>query len=1692
MPPKPQTSAILRVYVVLVFSFFSPFVAAQDKSKSDANRPVELVFVDPRIRALLTEPSSYCDQFNINDKVKQLQEALKIADSGGLIRDRALVEASLAAAYISQAKIEIAFTTFQKALQDAIDSKNGVLEADILIALASEAQLKSNPSQAMELISRALSISEKNGSLYEKSRALGELGKMKLLQGKTEEGVRSIDEALQIDMLNGYRFEAIHLVYRATYLGMAGKVDQAMDSLAQAKMKALSAKDAYSFITAESSYAIGLVQKGRADEAIEDLSLLTHGDLEKFAQDAQERSCLASGLELPILHFTVLEDFANVLEATNKKEKELEIWQEIYGYSRDHNVLAGEAEAADKVARLDNQLKKTDDALKYYAIAADLYRKLQNETLLAQVEISQSQLLFQAGRGKEALVLEQEVASYAKRHNLRGQEFIAYGVLAENYQPAGELEQARDALENALFLVRPGPFDDELNNRFVLEDYLDLADVYRALKIPTRELVAIDKAFYVAVHLKDEKVQQNLVTYLDQRLKDLGIRELVIQRQKEGQLAESLLYACVLYIRDGSPKPGEDNSNWNRISTLPYQIAQTPEGAKGLTEVLDQVDSILGFPKIDMIDALSRYYITSGNDPVLAEKYALRVDEILNSSTGVATSMKAQSACALAVAYSRNLKTFLASTKLAECWKLAKEANNQQSLKLAAAASALVQIGTGKAAPAGESLELLLANVPDDPEAHVELATLLANSKVYEKAASELNFAIEKLMSKGSGITAAQAYARVAAALNSDNSPKAQELQLEFLRSAQRIYHDLNAQAEEAGTLDALGEYYLRLSQGKNAVEYCARAYDLAQKASRRDVLAYSLLDLGNAYQAQKDFNKAQGFHRRAAGAYHELKHPGLEASCLQGLGRDYAGLNEVDESLSAFLEAKGVAVQAPALSQYFANLSLGEFYREQGQFEKSLAIFEESAESTKRAGDVEHCAYSHLAMAEMDDLIGAWEDAVSESETALSLFHDIGDKTGQAACWAQLTAIYSERNSSLKDFDKAKECFAKAKELGYGEDLQLDMMEVYLQTGKYTEAAKIAKEGVQKCTKEANVDCQAHNLLSLSEAQRLNGEVKAARSSLDEARPLASKSQDLYLRGRLLYGEAGQLNSEHKLGEALASYERLITLIETVKGKLDAKEQRSLSESYGFIYDELVSLLYSMSREHSRDQLEFASESLEYAEKNKARQFSESWGRVFINQMQRSLPASIQETERSLFSKRDRILAEQNLSAISGEPFEKNQKETSEVDLAAVQKDIDEFLQELRRKSPQYAAVAYPEAIQISTLPLRKGETLVEFKMTDDSTFVWIVQNRNGSGNELVSFYKVQQSRTWFLDRIELLRRALNSGHPETIDWKVAEEIFTALFPGEASAIVTKSQNFVFIPDDVLFALPFELYSPNASKQDFVFLDKTSAYYPSAVSFRLARTASHQAEWQEAFLGLADPITSPEDDRFEPTMAILPAATQSPDRNGQGSDSQRALSAEPDRLKARGFLFERLPGTTVEVQNIAALLKKRNEQVEVRVGIAATKDELLDTDLSKFRFLHFATHGVLPVDTGIREPALVLSFDGVAQAHMFLSMSEILGLKLRAESVVLSACNTGSGKISRAEGVMSLGRAFLAAGASSVTVSLWQVSDESTAKLMEKYYQGMLAGKPKSVALADARVALFSGGYKNPFYWAPFIVIGE
>ena len=479
-------------------------------------------------------------------------------------------------------------------------------------------------------------------------------------------------------------------------------------------------------------------------------------------------------------------------------------------------------------------------------------------------------------------------------------------------------------------------------------------------------------------------------------------------------------------------------------------------------------------------------------------------------------------------------------------------------------------------------------------------------------------------------------------------------------------------------------------------------------------------------------------------------------------------------------------------------------------------------------------------------------------------------------------------------------------------------------------------------------------------------------------------------------------------------------------------------------------------------DKTRLGSLALQYVEMNKAREFADSWGRTFVSELRLRLPSEVQETERQLLARSASTSSKQ---------------------------EWDGFISRLRQYHPQYAAVAYPEPVNLENLPLKSGETLIEFKVTDEATFVWVMRNRaEEKSARLEAFYQVSKPRRWFVDRISQLRIALNRGQPDQIDWHASEDLFNELFPDQFSKILLRSERITFVPDDILFVIPFELLSPEATKTIFPLLRIPTTYYPSTGALKLARTAEHPGEWQEAFLGIADPITSPKDDRYDIAMAVGSSFAIAKSSPAQVAD------VEVDKITSRGFRFDRLPATATEVNDIAALFQKTNQATEVRLGVDATKERLLETDLTRFRYLHFATHGILPVDSNIKEPSLVLSLDGTAPGDMLLSMSEILGLKINAETVVLSACNTGSGAISRAEGVMSLGRAFMTAGAESVTVSLWEVSDESTQIFMEEYYRNLIAGKAKPEALAAARSSLFSKDkrFANPFYWAPFVLIGD
>jgi CHAT domain-containing protein len=196
------------------------------------------------------------------------------------------------------------------------------------------------------------------------------------------------------------------------------------------------------------------------------------------------------------------------------------------------------------------------------------------------------------------------------------------------------------------------------------------------------------------------------------------------------------------------------------------------------------------------------------------------------------------------------------------------------------------------------------------------------------------------------------------------------------------------------------------------------------------------------------------------------------------------------------------------------------------------------------------------------------------------------------------------------------------------------------------------------------------------------------------------------------------------------------------------------------------------------------------------------------------------------------------------------------------------------------------------------------------------------------------------------------------------------------------------------------------------------------------------------------------------------------------------------------------LPETADELCTAAQYLKA--EPSDIRLGARATEREIkrlsASGELAKYRMIHFATHGALAGELdGAHEPGLILTPPNTAteEDDGYLSASEIASLKLDADWIVLSACNTAAGAANSAEALSGLGRAFIYAGARALLVSHWAVYSDATVKLVTSAVDQM--ARDTSVGRAEAMrrsmLALIDKGapeQAHPTYWAPFVVVGE
>jgi CHAT domain-containing protein len=324
-----------------------------------------------------------------------------------------------------------------------------------------------------------------------------------------------------------------------------------------------------------------------------------------------------------------------------------------------------------------------------------------------------------------------------------------------------------------------------------------------------------------------------------------------------------------------------------------------------------------------------------------------------------------------------------------------------------------------------------------------------------------------------------------------------------------------------------------------------------------------------------------------------------------------------------------------------------------------------------------------------------------------------------------------------------------------------------------------------------------------------------------------------------------------------------------------------------------------------------------------------------------------------------------------------------------------------------------------------------------------------------------------------------------------------------EPAAAMIGEKRLMIVADGALNYVPFEVLLKTADAGDFAslnYLIKTNEiiYAPSASVVGAIKQQRAKTD-NRAILVIADPVFNSNDARAKKGTAA-PVTTADAEARGLGIQSAVADVAGSTPTPAANASMEGLPlarlnGTRVEADQISKLAKASGGQADVWLDLDANEENLGTRDISKYRIIHVATHGLLnaerPQFTGV-----VLSLVGNKTRDGFVRTDEVFNLRLGSPLVMLSACETGLGKEKRGEGVMGLTRAFMYAGAPTVGVSLWSVADKSTADLMTDFYQRLLstsAATTSSGALRGAQLAMISGKkYSAPFYWAPFVLVGD
>lgn len=893
--------------------------------------------------------------------------------------------------------------------------------------------------------------------------------------------------------------------------------------------------------------------------------------------------------------------------------------------------------------------------------------------------------------------------------------------------------------------------------------------------------------------------------------------------------------------------------------------------------------------------------------------------------------------------------------------------------------------------------------------------------------------------------------------LRLDEGDVSQKCAVDRFLTALTLYRQLRDERGEAQTRNFLGYSLNKLQRHREAVEYLLpaplmweRLGDSYGRAEALNNLGFSYAAIGESEFALKAYEAALPLWRAARQETtdaHKLKDiDDSEGRTLTNVAGLYSDLGDNARALGSFIELLNITRRSQFPTDYANNLkNVGLVYYAMKDYPNALKYFLQ--------------AYQHLPQKTDRSVLGL----------KAAILNSIGATRIQLGDHAQ----------GLSDFDEAQKLY-KAINFRLGDAIMANNYgkSYYVKGGAENKRAAIT-----------------YYLQALSILDDMEDPVHTAGTLYN----LAQAQRDLGL-----------------LSEAIASIEEAINYVETLRTKVGRDDLRLsfFAERYFYyeLYIELLMRMHAAQPKAGYDKL-----ALQGSERARARRLLD-----LLSKAQAKSEGNLDVPE-PVAAARDKFAEtlKRRRKILSSAHTPEQEKEVENL-VRAGEEVYRKLQREIRRTDAALQLQPYPLSFaEMQTLLGDSGTMILEYQLGEQRSFLWAVS----TDPEEPLIIKELPGRREIEKDVEDLRRAITARgchikheapderrrrikEADQSYKRVARKLGETLL-GSPIASRLDTKRLVVVADGQLQLIPFSaLIEPTGSVKRIgrkkvsiegqpLALSHEIIYLPSLTSLDEMRNmiTGHERA-PKTILAFADPVFSPADDRLK-NLPLSETGRSNLFDLIKGTETEfSSASSRGTECEAESRL-DRLPSTLQEARNILALVpdSKRKRLVD---SFDANLTTLMDPTVRDYKMLHIATHAFVPPKAPERA-TIVLSFinkRGQPQQG-FIRLKDIYQLKLRADLVTLSACETSIGEDVKGEGLVGLARGFMYAGVPRTVASLWKVDDEATAELMKNFYKAMLVHNlPAGDALRRAQKDMYEhprrAEWKMPYYWAAFTIQGE